>query len=477
MRSSEATSLARRARIVALAFGCLLAPVAIHPSGAQEAGADQKQPRPTGTLAGSSAGTTAGTPSDAPADPTAGLSARRDATRQELDEIAKSISLSDERVEGLKKSIADIKQNTAEIRDALVASAAKRKELEDKIAAGEASLSKLRDQEAAVKASLHERRGLLAEVLAALQRMGRNPPPALLVTPEDALASVRSAILLGAVVPGIRHETDKLVADLTQLSDTQKKIGEERASLTALMTSNLEEERRMNLLIEQNEKNAALSEQQLAEERAKSEDLAKKAANLQELIGSLEDQIGSVRDAALAAKSQEGTPGAPGVPGALPPDKNRIAPAYAFSKLTGRLTLPASGEIVRNFGDPDGTGHDALGTTLATAPGAVVTAPSDGWVVYAGPFRSYGQMVILNPGDGYHIVMSGMGRVTVRPGQFVVAGEPLAMMGEKRVASAAALALVTDRPTIYIEFRQNGKPVDSRPWWSAPQIGKARNDS
>jgi murein hydrolase activator len=469
MNSTHTRTAGRAAQQAALAL-CLalclvLAPVAIHSSGAQDAGATVKQDRP-GTPEPPQAG--------APADPTADLNARRQATRGELDQIAKSISLSDDRVEALKKSTADLKQNTADVRLALVASATRRKELEGRIADGEKKLNELRANEADAKASLHERRGLLAEVLAALQRMGRNPPPALLVTPEDALGSVRSAILLGAVVPGIRHETDKLVADLASLSETRKKIDDERTSLTSLMTSSLEEERRMTLLVAQNEQNAALSEKELAAERVKSEDLAKKAANLQDLIGSLEDQIGSVRDAALAAKAQGGSGGAPG---ALPPDKNRIAPAYAFSKLTGKLILPASGDVVRNFGDPDGTGHEAMGMTLATSAGAIVTAPSDGWVVYAGPFRSYGQMVILNPGDGYHVVMSGMGRVSVRPGQFVVAGEPLAVMGEKRVASAAALALVTDRPSIYIEFRQNGKPVDSRPWWTAPQIGKARNDT
>lgn len=463
VRGSE-RSARRAAWPLVLLPALVLAPVDIHTSGAQDATTAPKQDR---AAADNPAGAT-------PADPTADLAARREATRQELETLSKTINLSDERVETLKKGIADLKQNTADIRDALVVSATRRKELEAKIAEGEKSLTDLRAEETETKASLHDRRGLLAEVLAALQRMGRNPPPALLVTPEDALSSVRSAILLGAVVPGIRHETDKLVADLSRLADTRKKIDDERASLTSLMTSNLEEERRMNLLIAENDKNAAQTEQQLAQERAKSEELAKKAASLQDLIGSLEDQIGSVRDAAQAAKAQANAGAAPGQ---LPPDKNRIAPAYAFAKLTGKLVLPAAGDVVRNFGDPDGTGHVALGMTLATAPGAVVTAPADGWVVYAGPFRSYGQMVILNPGDGYHVVMSGMGRVSVRPGQFVVAGEPLAVMGEKRVASAAALALVTDRPSIYIEFRQNGKPVDSRPWWTAPQIGKARNDT
>ena len=84
---------------------------------------------------------------------------------------------------------------------------------------------------------------MLAEVLAALQRMGRNPPPALLVSPEDALASVRSAILLGAVVPGIRGETDKLVSALKELTDLRQAIAREKDDLTGMMTASLEEEK------------------------------------------------------------------------------------------------------------------------------------------------------------------------------------------------------------------------------------------
>ena len=115
--------------------------------------------------------------------------------------------------------------------------------------------------------------------------------------------------------------------------------------------------------------------------------------------------------------------------------------------------------------------------TVASNAGAVVTAPADGLIVFAGAFRSYGQMIILNAGDGYHLVLAGMDEVNARQGKFVFAGEPIAVMGEKRVASATALALETDRPTLYIEFRKDGTPVDSRPWWTAKETGRARNDS
>lgn len=159
------------------------------------------------------------------------------------------------------------------------------------------------------------------------------------------------------------------------------------------------------------------------------------------------------------------------------PDKNRIAPAYAFSSLKQKLELPVAGDVLRWFGDADGTGHTARGLTIASNPDAVVTAPADGLVVFAGAFRSYGQTIILNAGDGYHLVLTGMDEVNARQGKFVFAGEPIAVMGEKRVASATALALETDRPTLYIEFRKDGTPVDSRPWWTAKETGRARNDS
>ncbi len=421
-----------------------------------------------------------------PADPAADLTLKRDSTRGELEALSKTITLSNDRAAELQASIAEIEKTSDSLRTALVDSADKRKALEQQIVDGEEKLNTLRTKEDAVHASLRARRGVLAEVLAALQRMGRNPPPALLVTPEDALASVRSAILLGAVVPGIRHETENLAADLKALAGVRNDIVVQKQALGADMTARLEEERRMNMLIAEKEKLKQRSATELASERRKAEQLATQATSLEGLIGSIESEIASVRDAAAAARAEEENrrlmsdaqrAEARALANSVTPDKNRIAPAYAFSDLQKKLALPVAGSILRTFGDADGTGHSLQGMMLETNAGALVTAPSDGWIVFAGTFRSYGQMIILNPGDGYHVVLSGLEDVTVQQGQFVVAGEPLGTMGNKRVASATALALETERPTLYIEFRKDGKPVDSRPWWTAADTGKARNDS
>ena len=421
-----------------------------------------------------------------PADPAADLAQKRDQTRSELEALSKTIGLSDDKVRQLQDSIAALDKSSASLRQALIDSASRRTALDRQIRDSETRLTDLKVKEDAIRRSLHERRGLLAEVLAALERMGRNPPPALLVTPDDALASVRSAILLGAVVPGMRKETDRLVADLTDLSALQASATDEKAKLTTTLTDSLEEERRMDLLVAENDKQAHQNQAELEAERKRSEELASQATSLEGLVASLEGQIGSLRDAAAAARreqerqqqlSDQQREQAKALAEGGVPDKNRIAPAYPFSDLKQKLELPVTGDILRQFGDDDGTGHTAMGTTVATGPDALVTAPADGLVVFAGAFRSYGQMVILDTGDGYHMVLSGMDAIKTRQGRFVFAGEPLAVMGEKRVASATALALETGRPTLYIEFRKDGKPVDSRPWWTAKETGKAGNDT
>ena len=414
------------------------------------------------------------------------LSNERSDKKIELDQIETAITLSKDKIAALQGEIDKLSGDTAGLKQALVASADRRRQLEDQIVSAETRLAALRANEDALKASLNAERDVLADVLAALQRMGRDPPPALLVAPGDALDSVRSAILLNGVVPEMRGRMESVLADLTELRDVKAAQIEARDGLAGDLDSLAEESRRMDLLIAENEKAGAASAEALEAERRQAELLAARATDLNGLIASLETEITSARNAALLARQEEEkrrqmseAQQAEARQRALSstPDKNRIAPAYPFSDLKGRLVLPVSGDILRRYGDPDGTGHTASGITIAARPGALVSAPADATVVYAGRFRSYGEMVILNVGDGYHVVMTGLDDLKVHQGDFVFSGEPLAEMGTTRIASAATMALETDRPTLYIELRHDGKPVDSQPWWVDNTDGKARNDT
>ncbi|MES0028610.1 murein hydrolase activator EnvC [Mesorhizobium sp. M0040] len=398
-----------------------------------------------------------------------------DQSRAEYEKVSKEITLSSERLAKLAADIAAVKKDHASITAALIQSAMTEQKLGQDIEDIGGKLEGLKAQEQKIRASLATRRDVLAEVLGALQRMGLNPPPAILVKPEDALSSVRSAILLGAVVPELRQQTDMLLADLKEQSRVTASIEAERARLTAAVGEQAAEKKRLGMLLEAKQKLAADTQTALAAEKQRSATLAAKAGSLKELIASLEaDRARKAADAAKAAEQKTAdadkgpaSAAAPTELASLPvPESNRLTAAAPFSALQGQIALPVTGRIKRRFGANDGNGAVMLGDMVATQSGAIVTAPADGNVLYAGPFRSYGQLLILNAGDGYHVVLAGMSRISVASGQSVLAGEPVGAMGEARVASTSASKNGNATPELYVEFRKDGKPVDPAPWWA-----------
>ena len=150
-----------------------------------------------------------------------------------------------------------------------------------------------------------------------------------------------------------------------------------------------------------------------------------------------------------------------------------MAPAITFTSARGTLPIPVNGVKIRDFGTSDGLGGTERGISIATRPGAQVTSPCDGWVVYAGPFRSYGQLLILNAGGGYHVVIAGMDRISVDIGQFVLTGEPVAVMGSgtTQVATASSRdAPGWDQPTGALRRISQGR--DTRRF--RPVVGQER---
>jgi septal ring factor EnvC (AmiA/AmiB activator) len=143
---------------------------------------------------------------------------------------------------------------------------------------------------------------------------------------------------------------------------------------------------------------------------------------------------------------------------------SRLKPAMPFAQAKGTLRLPAQGVQLKAFGDTDADGTTLKGISLKTREEARIIAPADGWVVYAGPFRSYGQLLIINAGGGYHILIAGMSRIDVSLGQFVLTGEPIAVMGSPSAPSVSGDE--NSSPVLYVEFRKDGKPVDPGPWWA-----------
>jgi septal ring factor EnvC (AmiA/AmiB activator) len=372
----------------------------------------------------------------------------------------------------LKREIDTIGADRAALNQQLIDTAAHVRDIEASIDATQARLKPLDEREQVFRTSLEERRTVIVEVLAALQRIGRQPPPALVVKPEDALQAVRTAIMLGAVVPEMRAEADALVADLAELLRVRKDIDAEHARLNDDLAGLAREQLRLNILIDERQQKQQSVEQALDSQKQHAADLAHQADSLKDLIGKLEQGLDSAsREARLEARTIEEDATRPDL--AALKDPGRMTPAVAFAATRGHLHLPVNGTRIREFGAPDGTGGTQRGLSIMARAGANITAPCDGWVVYAGPFRSYGQLLILNAGGGYHVLLAGMERISVDLGQFVLTGEPVAIMGGGSQVSST-VATGAKPPVLYVEFRKDGTPIDPSPWWATNEGEKVR---
>ena len=368
----------------------------------------------------------------------------------------------------LKREIEQIGADRTKLSQDLIDTAGRLRAVEAKVASTQERLKPLDENERSIRKSLEGRRAVIGEVLAALQRMGRQPPPALVASPEDALQSVRTAIVLGAVLPQMRREVESLANDLSELLAVRKKIEVEREQLKTELAALDGERARMAALVDERQKQLAEREKALEAERARAGALAHQVDDLKDLIAKLEQGLDPKTRELREAGRSDSRPALSAFR-----DPGRLAPAVAFASLRGRVPIPVNGVKLREFGAPDANGGSEKGISIATRAGAQVTAPADGWVVYAGPFRSYGQLLILNVGGGYHVLLAGMDRISVDLGQFVLTGEPVAVMGNGSHI-AATRATGSSQAVLYVEFRKDGIPVDPGPWWAAGEGEKVR---
>lgn len=417
-----------------------------------------------------------------------------DRRAQELRGVEDSARASEAERRKIEAEVERMRADRARLSAALIETAQKVQTAESRAGEVEKRLDTLTDSQEALRRSLESRRGVIAEVLAAAQRMGRNPPPAILADPADMLRAIRSAMLLGAVLPQLREETQALADDLNEMVRLRAAIVQEKAALVEETRALAAERERLAALVEERKVALGQAEQTLSASRQRAVELARQATSLKDLISRMEsDAAASARaaDSARLAQDAERVEAAARVRAklALAPsfDAARLAPAEPFGALKGKLPYPAAGEIARPYGAPDGFGGAEKGLSIRVRAGAAVTAPSDARVSFAGPWRSWGRLLILDAGEGYYLVLAGLARVDVEAGQFVLAGEPVGAMGEGAARAAAivgagegspvraanangaaggGMAVGAADPVLYVELRKDGSSIDPSPWWA-----------
>ncbi|CAM2873229.1 hypothetical protein JHFBIEKO_0366 [Methylobacterium mesophilicum] len=404
------------------------------------------------------------------------------ATNAESEKIQRANEERDRRAENLKRvqdalaasagqrsqfegEIAAIGSDRAKLDSALLDAGRQAQATEDRLSRLEERLKAMTESEAAIRRSLHARRGIVAEILAALQRMGRRPPPAVLVSPEDVLAVIRTSMLLGAVVPELRGEVDTLAADLAEMIRLRGLIAQDKEGLANDLVGWAREQQRLQALLTARRARQAEVESGLTAERKRAAELGAQAKSLKDLLDRTEAEVAATRrsaDEAKAAAEREARVTQERFAAAGFRDPARLAPKVHFAEARGEVPRPVSGRLARGFNQPDGNGGITRGVSFTTRPKALVSSPADGWVKFAGPFRSYGRLLIIDAGDGYYLLLAGMDQISVEVGQFVLAGEPVGSMGEGGAGPSGS----EGDPSLYVEFKKDGGSVDPEPWWA-----------
>ena len=403
--------------------------------------------------------------------------------KDQLRGIEDVLKATDDQRRKLEAEIESIRNDRARLSRALIEAAARVQAAERRVADVERQLDDARGSEEAIRKSLQSRRGVIIEVLTILQRMGRKPPPAVLASPDDMLQAVRTAMLLGSVLPGLRAEVGALATDLQDLVNARRAVASERDALGKEVDTLNGERQRIAALVDARQSSMGEAERALAAERQKASDLARQSLDLKELINRMEREVGEAGKAAEAARQADEAnrrvaalpPAQRGKPGGSPfANPARLTPAIAFSAARGLLPMPISGKVAKDYGAPDGFGGTEKGLSIGAQPNAIVSSPTDGWIAFSGPYRTYGQLLIINAGGGYYVVLAGMARISVNVGQFVLAGEPIASMGDGAAKTATAIAIGASQPVLYVEFRKDGAAIDPGPWWAKAELEKVR---
>lgn len=307
----------------------------------------------------------------------------------------------------------------------LVSAARKERELSDELRDLSARTRKLEQEQDVVGGELKSRREALAQLLVALARLGRLPPEVGLLRQEDTRDAVMASILLKSALPEVRADAKRLSDALNDLERVQKELQNERTALAAARAEQERERADIEALVSARQSKMQITAKEQAEIASRLEKLRQESANVKELV----DKV------------------------ATPGGARTKFSATASLALRGGMLQPVSGNLKRKYGERDDTGTASQGLTFATEGGSRITAPARGRVMFAGPFRGYGQIVILEHEGEMHSMVSGFNRIDVTVGQKVAQGEPL---GLANGGSA-------EKTEVYFELRDRGEPIDPRP--------------
>ncbi len=401
-----------------------------------------------------------------------------------------------ERARDLREKAQKIREQIRALRSESVAAAKRAQKLEAELSGLESTLESLQEREAEKRAALRDRREQLARTLAALQRIAIQPPEAMAMGSRSPLDVVRGAMILGDTVPAIEERARHLKRELADLRVLRDRIASQRAALRATKEKLAEQRAKLRDVVAEKKALRQKLVGKSKEARQQAQKLARKAADMRELMAKLRAQPdtpppqarmrpatrddggargddGSRANGGAADGDAAGPQGSarsagdadvPPLPASKPENLRTRTAKLArpedirpFPQERESLRMPVSGSVVTRYGQKitrAGSTTPAKGIVIETRHGARVVAPYDGKVAYAGPFKSYGRILIIEHGNRYHSLLAGLDRIDAIVGQWVLAGEPVGVMSTSPART----------PELYMELRRTGRPINPLPW-------------
>ncbi|MFP3942633.1 MAG: murein hydrolase activator EnvC family protein [Alphaproteobacteria bacterium] len=391
-----------------------------------------------------------------------------------LDAVRNAESEAQERIKELEAKEARLKKERARLKVRAIEIARDVQVREAAMTSTEERLRQLMEEENGLLEELKDRQTALSSILAALQLMERNKPPALVVQPNDAVNAARTAMLLGSILPKLQGQADNLGRELEALVSLRQGILDQREQLAEDREALEAERLRLSELIEEKKKLQVAARRKAEKERAKLTQLASQARDLESLVANIDRyERNKPRGKQLASAVP------PSAATALRPRSPRGL-NQRLEDVKGKLRPPVTGTVVRRFREKDRTGSPSEGVTLRTRPGAQVVAPFNSTIMFAQPYRSYGKLLILSTGDGHHFVLAGMTKIYGVEGQKLLEGEPIGVMGASeedvqvldvpRAAGTGDALQANAGPELYFEIRKNGNPVNPLRWLATARL-------
>ena len=388
-------------------------------------------------------------------------------SKQELDRVEKEVERQNIQHRKLQAQANQINMELTQVSQDMVKAARKIQDSEEKLSKMEQQLELLKKNLQKAEADFASEDENLIKTLSALQNLALKPTEALFVQPLTPVEIIRSAMLLREAVPHLEDKAEQIRAELLNIQK-RKDLVEKQVEQISKQKQVLEKEHeQMKTLVQKKSKIRNMVEIKSEQAKKNMDKLASQAQDLRELFDKLEkERLEKERKAEEERKRQEEL---------WRQEQERLAAekkaeetqradlikynqeiikdlGKAFAKAKGKLPMPARGRIVTRYGEQKVKGVVSKGIIIDTRNEAQVIAPFDGSVVFAGPFRGYGNMIIIEHGGGYLSLLAGLGSIDTEVGQMLLAGEPVGQMPEDGDAR------------LYVEMRRNNKPINPLSW-------------